>query len=125
MTWSPGGEPPPREADAMRRRVLNGAGDSQAAVVEERQTEILAARPVVERVSLRAPRDPDLDRQRRGLDHPWRGAVVWNLQSRNAPLDVSANTGEPGRGQLAVSPGDEVWVIGDGAAGDDSPARPC
>ena len=65
MNWSPGGEPPPREAHAIRWPVLNGAGYSQTAVVEERQTEILAARPVVERVSLRAPRDPDLDRQRR------------------------------------------------------------
>ena len=35
---SPGLEPPPREADAIRGRVLNGGSYSQAAVLEEGQT---------------------------------------------------------------------------------------
>ena len=63
--WSPRVEPPPREAEAIRGRVLDGANYSQAAVLEEGQTEILAASPVVQRVSLRSPWYPDLDRERR------------------------------------------------------------
>src|SRR2546430_9418545 len=44
--WSPGVEPPPREAQAIRGRVLDGASHSQPAVLEEGHAEILAPSPV-------------------------------------------------------------------------------
>src|SRR2546430_7643536 len=63
--WSPGVEPPPREAQAIRGRVLDGASHSQPAVLEEGHAEILAPSPVIERVSLSSRWYPHLDRERR------------------------------------------------------------
>src|SRR5204863_8786451 len=107
----PGVEPPPCEAQAIRGRVLDGGSDSQAPVLEEGHAEILAASPVVQRVSLSSLWYPHLDRERRCLDDARCSAVVLTLQSRGVPTEVLAHARKQGRGSLAASASDAIWVV--------------